>query len=150
VLPWSQHGDWLEMEMHIHLAYPSALQPAEWPRESAGPIVQVSEMFAHHVKAEDMQNPKITSLDYRGSWNRVTPWLPWMLMGQHRAIVPTSASWAPAGIPSDVLSRSAVDYAEKNYAKYFEAPTVMDGESLSSLERYATGADTGAREEVAT
>ena len=24
ILPWYQHGDWLEMEIHIHLAYPSA------------------------------------------------------------------------------------------------------------------------------
>ena len=37
VLPWYQHGDWLEMEIHIHLAYPNALQPDKWPRESSGP-----------------------------------------------------------------------------------------------------------------
>ena len=137
VLPWSQHGDWLEMELHIHLAYPSALQPDEWPRESSGPIVQVSEMFAHHVKAEDMQNPKITSLDYRGTWNRVTPWLPWMLMGQQPGHCSYQCFMGTCGHPSEVLSRSAVDYAEKHYAKYFEAPTVMEGNSLSSLERYA-------------
>jgi hypothetical protein len=137
VLPWYQHGDWLEMELHIHLAYPSALQPDEWPRESAGPINQVSEMFAHHVKAEDMQNPDITSLDYRGTWNRVTPWLPWMLMGQQPGHCQYQCFMGTADHPGDVLSRSAVDYAEKNYAKYFEAPTNMDGESLSSLERYA-------------
>ena len=64
------------MEIHIHLAYPSALQPDKWPRESAGPIAQVSEYFAHHVKAADMQNEKLTTLDYRGTWNRITPWCP--------------------------------------------------------------------------
>ena len=82
ILPWYQHGDKLEMEVHIHLAYPAALQPDKWPRESAGPIARVSEMFAHHVDPADMQNEKITSLNYQGTWNRVTPWLPWMLMGQ--------------------------------------------------------------------
>ena len=137
VLPWFQHGDWLEMEMHIHLAYPNALQPDKWPRESAGPIAQVSEMFAHHVKAEDMQNPDITSLDYRGVWNRVTPWLPWMLMGQQPGHCQYAAFMGTCDHPGDVLSRSAVDYAEKNYAKYFEAPTEFTGPSLSSLENYA-------------
>ena len=137
ILPWYQHGDWLEMEIHIHLAYPSALQPDKWPRESSGPIAQVSEMFAHHVKADDMQNPDITSLDYRGTWNRVTPWLPWMLMGQQPGHCLYQCFMGTCDHPSEVLSRSAVDYAEKNYAKYFEAPTDMSGESLSSLERYA-------------
>jgi hypothetical protein len=53
ILPWYQHGGMAEMEIHVHLAYPSALQPDKWPRESAGPIAQVSEFFAHHVKVED-------------------------------------------------------------------------------------------------
>jgi hypothetical protein len=137
ILPWYQNGNRLDMEIHIHLAYPSALQPDKWPRESAGPIAQVSEMFAHHVTAEDMQNPDITSLDYSGTWNRVTPWLPWMLMGQMPGHCMYQCFMGTCGHPSEVLSRSAVDYAEKNYPKYFEAPTTMEGESLSSLERYA-------------
>jgi hypothetical protein len=137
VLPWHQDNGWLEMELHINLAYPSALQPDEWPRESAGRVAQVSEMFAHHVRAEDMQNPAITSLDYRGTWTRVTPWLPWMLMGQQPGHCMYQCFMGTCAHPGDVLSRSAVDYAQKHYAKYFEAPTTMEGESLSSLERYA-------------
>ncbi len=137
VLPWFQHNDWLMMEMHIHLAYPSALQPERWPRESAGPIAQVSEMFAHQVRAADMQNPEITSLDYHGTWNRVTPWLPWMLMGQQPGHCQYQCFMGNCAHPGEVLSRPAVDYAEKHYAKYFEAPTTMAGDSLSSLERYA-------------
>jgi hypothetical protein len=137
VLPWYQHGDWLEMELHIHLAYPSALQPDEWPRESAGPINQVSEFFAHHVRAEDMQNPDVTSLDYRGTWNRTTPWLPWMLMGQQQGHCQYACFMGNCDHPGDVLSRSAVDYAEKHYAKYFDAPTEFSYPSLSSLENYA-------------
>ncbi len=137
VLPWYQHGDWLEMELHIHLLYPSALQPDKWPRESSGPMVQVSEFFAHHVRAEDMQNPKITSLDYRGTWNRITPWLPWMLMGQTPGHCNYACFMGTAAHPGDVLSRPAVDYAEKHYAKFFNAPTQFTYPSLSSLENYA-------------
>lgn len=137
ILPWYQHGDWLEMQFNLHMAYPNPLQPDEWPRESAGPMVQASEMFTHHVKAEDMQNADITSLDYRGSWSRLTPWLPWMLMGQEPGNCSYGAFMSNCAHPGDVLSRSVVDYAEKHYADYFEAPERMEGASLSDLQHYA-------------
>jgi hypothetical protein len=137
VLPWVQNGDWLEMEMHIHLLYPNPLQPDEWPRESSGNVAQVSEMFAHHVKAADMQDPKVTSLDYRGVWNRITPWLPWMLMGQAEGNCQYACFMGTAAHPGDVLPRTVVDYAEKHYAKYFEAPKTWTDVRHSSLENYA-------------
>lgn len=138
ILPWYQHGEWLEMEIHIHLAYPSALQPDKWPRESAGPIAQVSEYFAHHIRAEDMQNPDLTTVDYRGTWNRVTPWLPWMLMGQAPGHCLYNCFMGTTKNLDEIFSRQVLDYAEKNYAKYFNAPDSWTGEpSLSSLEHYA-------------
>lgn len=138
ILPWYQHNEWLAMETHIHLAYPSALQPDKWPRESAGPVAQVSEYFAHHVLGADMQNEKLTTVDYRGTWNRVTPWLPWMLMGQMPGLIQYNCFMGTAPDLSDILSRQVMDYAEKNYKKYFNAPEQWtDGRSLSSLENYA-------------
>lgn len=138
ILPWYQHGDWLEMEIHIHLAYPNALQPDKWPRESSGPTAQVSEYFAHHVRAEDMQNPKLTTVDYRGTWNRVTPWLPWMLMGQAPGFCLYNCFMGTTSNLDEIFGRPVLDYAEKHYAKYFNAPEKWTGEpSLSSLEHYA-------------
>jgi len=38
----------------------------------------------------------------------------------------------------EVFGRSVLDYAEKHYKKYFEAPATWTGEpSLSSLEHYS-------------
>ena len=138
ILPWYQHGDWLDMEIHIHLAYPSALQPDKWPRESAGPTAQVSEYFAHSIRAEDMQNPKLTTVNYKGTWNRVTPWLPWMLMGMRPGHVQYACFQGTTDNLEQYLSRQVLDYAHKNYDKYFQAPTEWtEGPSLSSLEDYA-------------
>ncbi len=138
VLPWYQHGDQVAMEIHVHLAYPSALQPDTWPRESAGSIAQVSEFFAHHVLAADLQNPKVTSLDYQGVWNRITPWLPWMLMGQRPGHCQYACFMGTTQDLESVLSRSVLDFAHKRYAKYFDAPSEWsDNTSLSSLENYA-------------
>jgi hypothetical protein len=128
----------LEMEIHIHLAYPSALQPDKWPRESAGPIAQVSEFFAHHVRAEDMQNSKLTTVDYTGTWNRITPWLPWMLMGQAPGTCQYACFMGTTKSLDEVLDKPVLDYIEKNYKFYMEAPKVWsDDRNLSSLEHYA-------------
>ncbi|HPF26229.1 MAG TPA: DUF1838 family protein [Steroidobacteraceae bacterium] len=138
LLPWYQHGDMAAMEIHIHLLYPNALQPNKWPRESSGPMVQASEFFAHHVKVADLQNPKLTALDFQGTWNRITPWLPWMLMGQRPGHVQYGCFQGTTRDLESVLDRRLLDYAHKHYAKYFDAPTEWtDDRSLSSLERYA-------------
>ena len=138
LLPWYQHGDMAAMEIHIHLLYPNALQPDKWPRESSGPMVQASEFFAHHVKVADLQNPKLTTLDYQGTWNRVTPWLPWMLMGQRPGHIQYGCFMGTTRDLESVLGQHLLDYAHKHYAKYFDAPTEWTADrSLSSLEHYA-------------
>lgn len=138
VLPWQQHGGTLAMETHIHLAFPNPLQPDKWPRESAGTVAQVSEMFAHHIPVAEMQNPKITGLDYAGVWNRITPWLPWMLMGQRPGMCQYACFMGGTRDLESALDRPVLDYAEKHYRKYFDAPAAWTGEpSVSSLEYYA-------------
>ena len=125
------------MESHIHLYDPTALQPDNWPRESAGPMARVSEFFAHHMNAADMQNPKLTKVPYHGLWNRTTPWLPWMLMGQAPGHCQYQCFMGSGEELEQVHSRQVLDYVEKNYPKYFEAPTKWEDPSLSSIERYA-------------
>ncbi len=138
VLPWFQHGDQLAMEIHIHLAYPSALQPDKWPRESAGPIAQVSEFFTHHLSVAEMQNPKMTALEYHGQWGRVTPWLPWLLLGMRPGHMQYACFQGTTQTLDRYLSKQVLDYAQKNYPTYFQAPTEwVEGPSLSSLEDYA-------------
>ena len=82
---------------HINLFYCAALQPDKWPRESSGRMNRVSEFFTTSVKLADLQNPDKTSVQNTGSWARVTPWLPWMLMAQApgRGSRPAGACQAP-------------------------------------------------------
>jgi len=120
----------------IHLYYPSALQPDEWPRESSGKMVRVSEMFRYVIPRADLEDPTKTSIEYTGSWSRITPWLPWMLMGQapgHIFYVGTMGGYDNL----DMVSPQVLAYAEKHHPKYFDAPTKWEEPSLSSLEDYA-------------
>jgi hypothetical protein len=137
ILPWKQRGDRVDMEIHIHLYYPNVLNPEKWPRESAGKFVQASEMFAHHMKAEDLQNPKLTALPFHGTWNRITPWLPWMLMGQAPGHCLYACDMGSGEDLEEVFSRNVLDYIHAKYPKYFQAPEKWSEPSLSSIENYA-------------
>jgi hypothetical protein len=61
-LDWTKRGKILNMQSHINLFYPSALQPAKWPRESGHPFAQVSEMFNYSI-------PGRTCRAGRPAWN---------------------------------------------------------------------------------
>jgi len=139
ILPWQQRGNRLDMEIHINLFYPNALNPKKWVKESSGPMVQVSEAFAYHIDANHMQDSTMTTLPYNGTWNRVTPWLPWLHMGQTPGHMLYSAFMGSGEDLEQVHSRQLLDYVEKNYNKYFTAPETYDPKtpSLSSLELYS-------------
>lgn len=121
----------------IDMIYPNALQPDKWPRESSGPMNRVSEHFIYVVKRKDVENPNLTHIPHIGSWSRITPWLPWMLMGQAPGHISyfTNFQTIPngvAGLPADLVAA-----ARARGEKWLSAPTEDYGPSLSSLENYA-------------
>jgi hypothetical protein len=127
--------DTVVLATDIHLYYPSALQPDEWPRESAGKMVRVSELFRYVIPRDQLEDPSVTSIEYTGSWTRVNPWMPWMLMGQ--APGNTLYMGSMGGYNHlDMLSPKVRAYAEKHFPMYFDAPTEWKDPSLSSLEDY--------------
>ena len=121
----------------IDMIYPNALQPDKWVRESSGPMNRVSEHFIYVVKRKDVENPNLTHIPHIGSWSRITPWLPWMLMGQAPGHVSYFTHFQTiengiAGLPADLVAAArAMD------EKWLHAPTEDYGPSLSSLENYA-------------
>jgi len=135
--------DWLNfdddtiiMTRDGHAYYPNRLDPAIWPRESAGKMIQTSELFRYYIKRSDLEDPDKTHVPANGSWVRIQPWLPWMLMGQ-----------APGHVLYDGVFRSYRDtkyYPEpvlerirSRYPQYMTAPTTWYGPNYSSLEHYA-------------
>lgn len=137
ILPWTDVGDnKVMLQNSTHLYYKNALQPEKWPRESSGEMNRVSEMFTYVFDREDLADPTITSLQFSGSWNRITPWLPWMLMGQTEGHAYYNCIMGCYD-NMDMLSPKIHAYAKKHYPDFFEAPTEWIDPSLSSLEHYA-------------
>ncbi|MEZ5563443.1 MAG: DUF1838 family protein [Gammaproteobacteria bacterium] len=137
IFPWQKLNDeTLVLSTDMHLNYPNPLQPDKWPRESAGPKAQVSEMMRYFVSIKDLENPKLTAVPYQGTWHRISPWLPFMLMGQapgHCMYTSTMVGFDSA----DKLPKHVREYAEKNCPHMLNAPTEDYGPSHSSLEHYA-------------
>lgn len=129
------NGNTVAIDQDIHLYYRNALDPAKWPRESAGEMNRVSELFRIFIRLEDAENPELTHLPHTGVWSRITPWLPWMLMGQapgHIYYMGRYSSIEPHEAPPDVLAR-----VKERYPIYLVAPEKWVEPSYSSLENYA-------------
>jgi hypothetical protein len=60
-----------------------------------------------------------------------------MLMGQQPGHCSYVAFMGTCKHPADVLSKPVMDYAEKHYSRYFDAPENVAGPSLSDLQHYA-------------
>lgn len=136
MLDWRRRGDTLNLFSHINLFYPSALQPAKWPRENANAFNQVTEVFLYQIDWRGMQDRRKTSVEYEGTWSRTTPWLPWMLMGP----TPGHAQYHTLmGAVDDInqIDPKLVAYVEKHHPKYLQAPAKWEEPSLSSLEWYS-------------
>ena len=140
IMNWRDAGGGMISAMrNIHLFYRSALQPDKWPRESAGVMTQVSECYTYLVNLADAQNPEKTAVRSYGTWSRVTPWLPWMLMGQNQPghVQYMSMSNSYPDIAS--IKKPVREFLEKNYPHMLEAPPreSWSKPNLSSLEVYA-------------
>ncbi|MEM7610245.1 MAG: DUF1838 family protein [Pseudomonadota bacterium] len=137
LLPWTEVGNnKVMMQLTTHLHYRNALQPDKWPRESSGVMNRVSEMFTYVFDREDLADTSQTRLLFSGSWNRITPWLPWMLMGQSEGHAYYNCIQGCYD-DMDMMSPKVRAYAEKHHPKYFDAPTEWAEPSWSSLEHYA-------------
>lgn len=121
----------------VDMQYPNALDPTKWVRESSGPVNRVSEHFIYTIWREDVENPNLTNIPRLGAWNRITPWLPWMLMGSapgHIDYFTTSQTIknGEKGLPADIVAA-----ARAKDEKWLHAPTEDYGPSYSSIENYA-------------
>ena len=139
ILNWLDAGAGLIIaQRNVNLYYKAALQPDKWPRESAGPMNQVSECYTYVIRLADAQNPKLTSVEGTGTWTRVTPWLPWMLMGQ----APGHTLYQGATLRFDginMFKKHVREYTEKHYPHMLVPPSPESWQkpNLSSLENYA-------------
>jgi hypothetical protein len=136
VLPWELHGDRAVCSFEVNTRWPSPLPADKWPRENFGEWYRTSEYFQIHSSLADLNNPDMPKVNYTGSWQKVAPWHPWMLMD--------NAEGGLLGITSvfsmdstDDLPQSVREYTEANYPKYLHAPEEWTEPNMATWETFA-------------
>jgi len=95
----------------------------------------ICEMFEFVGDANALRDPSLDSVPHSGSWIRLAPWLPWMMMGQSEGRLfyrCTTKSLSNLGeLPPNITA-----YAEKNFSEYLEQHIDENEPSESSFEVY--------------
>jgi hypothetical protein len=137
LLHWMNFGpDIVVLTEDGHAYYKNLLDPQHWPRESAGPMVQSSELFRYFIRRADLEDPAKTHLPHEGSWVRVQPWLPWMLMGQTPGHVMYDGVFS-SSLELDNCAPQVLARIKAKYPQFLTAPTKWYGPNYSSIEHYA-------------
>jgi hypothetical protein len=135
--PWTVQGGKAFSLFEVHTAFPNPMKPDVWPRESAGPVTRISEIFQRTTTLAELADPARTSADYAGTWTRIGPWLPWMLQGQAPGHILYRTFMDRTGT-ADRLPKALRERAEKLHPDFFEAPadSTWGGPNDSSFSTY--------------
>jgi Protein of unknown function (DUF1838) len=134
VLPWQQAGPRAFVEFHSHLWAKNPLDPAVWVRESAGPMVQISDMMTYVCDLAQLQDDSLPHVSYSGNWVHVRPWQPWMLMGAAPGHLMYHCFTGSATRLEDVPPHIA-KIVESRLPAFLQPPD-KPGKSEGSLNRY--------------
>ena len=125
VPPWTVLGEDVFQTFEVHTAYPSPMRPAQWPRESPGDTVRISEIFQRTAKLAEFEDPARTSAHYTGCWTRIGPWLPWMLMGQAEGHI-LYRTFMKKLYSVDELPSQLRQFTEQRFPEFLIAPAAGD------------------------
>jgi hypothetical protein len=130
--PYVAYGDDVVFQWNFYIFKPAELTRSEYPMYSSGDKDQHAELWGIKGRKSEILNPDITSASCVMSWIRVADWLPWMQMGANPGTMTFhSHSMKLLGGVAD-LPRYILDYTEKNYPKYLEAPKEWKGPVMTS------------------
>lgn len=137
VFPWFLGDDVAVVDFGVNTTHTAILKPDTWPRESHGEVTQVYEAIQVHARLSELVDPDRTAVYASASWQRVAPYLPWMLMGRApgHLVYKTTTRKLKTGV--DGLPKPIRDYTAKWFPTYLEPPTEWKDGNVSSFEVYA-------------
>ncbi|MDD2332221.1 MAG: DUF1838 family protein [Candidatus Cloacimonetes bacterium] len=80
-LPSTDLGDEVCFNQEIFPYYTSPLPRKDFPEYSQSDVYQAAEFFQFFAKKSGIGNPELTSIPATISWTRISPWMPFMRMG---------------------------------------------------------------------
>ena len=140
VLPWYRYGDRMSLSWDYTHRYRNPVTPQKWPKASTGEFINPSEHFTFACALSDIEDPDVPSVPFDCGFSRLSPFWPWMMMGQSGIdgflfgrMHSHKSNSGYDDIPTKVLA-----YAEKHHPEYLEACTDWDdGFPIGTWEAYA-------------
>ncbi len=120
-IPMTQLGDRVCFNMDIPLAYPSPLPKADFPDNSADDTYRAMELFQFYADIADLNDESKTDVDCELSWMRMSPWLPWMRMGDRPGGLVFHCRGYKLASYEQVPERTRA-YVAANHPEYAHAP----------------------------
>ena len=130
--PYVSAGDDVVFQWNFFIFKPAELTRSEYPLYSSGDKDQHAELWGIKGRKSEILDPQITSASCVMSWSRVAGWLPFMEMGASPGTMVFHSHSMKLMNGLDDLPRYILDYTEKNYARFLEAPKEWAGPVMTS------------------
>lgn len=130
--PYVSYGDDVVFQWNFYIYKPAPLTRSEYPLYSSGDIDQHAELWGISGRKSEILDPSITSASCLMSWSRVASWLPFMEMGTRPGTITFHSHSVKLMNGAADLPRYILDYTEKNFPKYLEAPKEWTGPVMTS------------------
>ncbi len=140
--PYVAYGDDVIFQWNFFIFKPAAMTRSEYPLYSYGDKDSHAELWGIIGKKSEVLDPNRTSASCVMSWSRVSQWLPWMEMGNSPGHMVFHSHTVKLMNGAAELPRHILDYTQRHYAKFLEAPKEWLGPVMvSSDERFKERVD---------
>ncbi len=122
IFPSQELGDYLTFNLNIFLNYPSPLTRQDFPLNSQSDTYEAAEMFQFFVNKEELLKKSITSTSANINWTRISPWMPFMEMGDSPGNLVFSCVGKKLDNGYSDLPEHIRKYVEENKPEFSSAP----------------------------
>ena len=119
LLDWRQSGDQLWISNSEGIQMPNRLDPKDWPLGSTGKMINFRYIFGYRGELSNIEDQERTNVSSLQFFSELSPWYPFLRMGQR----PGFNYWSLQGNKINSLSDVAPEtlaYIEKNEPRFFE------------------------------
>ncbi len=122
ILPSEDLGNQIAFYMDLFPYYPSPLPRREFSEFSQADTYQAAEFFHFFISKSDVANSELSTLPTNITWTRISPWMPFMRMGDREGnlVFVCRGRKLPAGW--DDMPQHIKSYVETHNPHYKNAP----------------------------
>ncbi|MDD4309084.1 MAG: DUF1838 family protein [Candidatus Cloacimonetes bacterium] len=123
ILPSTDLGDQLVFHMDIFPFYPSPLPRKEFGEFSQNDTYQAAEFFQFFTNKSDLLNPALKTVPVSITWNRISPWMPFMRMGDRPGNLVFVCRGQKLKGSFEALPKKIKDYVMANKPEFSSPPS---------------------------